>query len=338
MARATISCMEERVLLDSALAKQVEEQLFSTYRQQAGRSVPMPLPRQDFWEKVGQLLDTIEMEIHEVYRTLGPSLKMQTLQKRQANVRRTASDLARKRLVAMSQHASSISLRDESGTNVQNLSALDWARHDPAEREFHNNLVQLLDKFKQTVDWKSMHMGLSSENSDGPMVVSPGTMQLDNYVDQPGGLTGQGPPTIALEDNSEAIEEIEIDEEEIHSKMEEYPELEGFTLVEETKPVQSPTALKEGENHAAALELAPSKPIQKMDFEAWAEAEDIIEETPAKEENSNELMRVRILQTMDEPMVTSDGELILEAGDIHFVEENFANYLVESGVAEIATM
>ena len=78
--------MAERTFLNPSQAKEIEEQLFSTLRQQVGRSVPMPLPRTDFWTKVGQLLDTIEMEIHEVYKTVGPSLKMQTMQKRQANI------------------------------------------------------------------------------------------------------------------------------------------------------------------------------------------------------------------------------------------------------------
>ena len=86
--------MAERTLLNPSQAKEVEEQLFSTLRQQVGRSVPMPLPRTDFWKKVGELLDTVEMEIHETYKSVGPSLKMQTLQKRQANIRRTASELA----------------------------------------------------------------------------------------------------------------------------------------------------------------------------------------------------------------------------------------------------
>ncbi|MDP6869882.1 MAG: hypothetical protein QGI21_03830 [Candidatus Poseidoniaceae archaeon] len=327
--------MAERVFLDPTQAKQVEEQLFSTYRQQAGRSVPIALPRQDFWKKVGQLLDTIEMEIHEIYRSVGPSLKMQTLQKRQANVRRTASDLAKKRLVAMSQHASSISLRSEGGATGQNLAALDWARHDPAEREFHSSLTQLLDRFKQSVDWNSMQIGLSAEGDDKTVVLSPGTMQLDNFVEDVGGLTGQGPPVIALEDNEQPIDDIEVDEEARISHAEEYPELEGLTPVDDSKQNVTPVVMKEGENHAAALELAPSKKEREMDFDAWAESE---ETSDNSESDNDELMRIRILQTMDDPMVTADGELMLEAGDIHFVESNFANYLVESGVAEIASM
>jgi len=41
---------------------------------------------------------------------------------------------------------------------------------------------------------------------------------------------------------------------------------------------------------------------------------------------------------MDEPIITIDGEISLEAGDIHFLEENMANYLVKAGVAEIAEL
>ena len=118
----------------------------------------MPLPRSDFWEKIGQLLDTVEMEIHDVYKNIGPSLKMQTMQKRQANIRRTASELARKRMVAMVQHSASMALRTEGGGQGQDLAILDWSRHDPAEREFYTNATEQLNKFKQTVNWNGMQM------------------------------------------------------------------------------------------------------------------------------------------------------------------------------------
>ena len=35
---------------------------------------------------------------------------------------------------------------------------------------------------------------------------------------------------------------------------------------------------------------------------------------------------------------TIDGELSLQAGDVHFLEDNMANYLVSTGVAEIAEL
>lgn len=331
--------MAERTLLNPTQAKEVEEQLFSTLRQQVGRSVPMPLPRSDFWKKVGELLDTIEMDIHNTYKTVGNSLKLQTLQKRQANVRRTATELARKRMVALMQHSASMALRTEGGGQGQDLAAMDWSRHDPAEREFYSNATEQLNKFKQAVNWNSIQMGVSSEELDRELRMAPGTTQLDSFVQESGGLNGQGPPTIALEDNQEPLEES-YDDEELLAKADEFPELAGTQPVEEMRAKDTVTV----ENHAAAMELAPSKKKEEMDFAAWAAA-DAISETksePSVQESSepmeSELLRIRITKSLDEPIITIDGEITLGAGDVLFLDEMTANYLVESGVAEIATL
>ncbi|RAH13872.1 MAG: hypothetical protein CMB05_000870 [Methanobacteriota archaeon] len=332
--------MAERTSLNPSQAKEIEEQLFSTLRQQAGRSVPMPLPRSDFWTKVGQLLDTIEMDIHEVYKTVGPSLKMQTMQKRQANIRRTASELARKRMVAMLQHSASMALRTE-GLQGQDLAAMDWSRHDPAEREFYANATEQLNKFKQAVNWNAMQRGVAAEGGLGEPKMAAGTTQLDSFVPESGGLTGQGPPTIALEDDSEPLPESETDEEDLLAKAEEFPELAGAQPVSEETPVNDAEV---GENHAAAMELAPSKKKEDMDFDAWAAADaesetqvEVVEEEDL-EPVQGELLRIRVVQSMDEPIITIDGEITLGAGDVLFLDEMTANYLVDSGVAELATL
>jgi len=332
--------MAERTFLNPSQAKEVEEQLFSTLRQQVGRSVPMPLPRNDFWDKVGQLLDTIEMEIHDIYRNVGPSLKLQTMQKRQANIRRTASELARKRVVAMVQHSASMALRTEGGTQGQDLANLDWSRHDPAEREFYTNATELLNKFKQSINWNGMQLGLAVEELSQSLTLAAGTTQLDSFVEDNGGLTGQGPPTIALEDKSEPLPEMEIDEEEILAKTDEFPELAGTQPISET-----PAAVtSEKTNHAAAMELAPSKKKEEMDFDAWAEADAAAASEPDEVEVvdteiiDNDLLRIRVLQTLDEPIITVDGEISLGAGDVLFLDQMTANYLVDSGVAEIASL
>jgi len=332
--------MAERTLLNPTQAKEVEEQLFSTLRQQVGRSVPMPLPRSDFWKRVSQLLDTVEMEIHDVYKTVGPSLKMQTLQKRQANIRRTASELARKRMVAMMQHSASMALRSEGGAHGQDLAAMDWSRHDPAEREFYANATEQLNKFKQAVNWNSMQKGIAAEELANELRMAPGTTQLDSFVPESGGLTGQGPPTIALEDNHGPLHDSDEDEEELLAKAEEFPELAGTQPIEE---IQTPEPVI-GESHAAAMELAPSKKKEEMDFDAWAAADAASEEQAVPdiesdvETNQGELLRIRVIQPMDEPIVTIDGEISLGAGDVLFLDEMTANYLVESGIAEIATL
>jgi len=332
--------MAERTLLNPSQAKEVEEQLFSTLRQQVGRSVPMPLPRGDFWKKVSQLLDTVEMEIHEVYKTVGPSLKMQTLQKRQANIRRTASELARKRMVALMQHSASMALRTEGGSQGQDLAAMDWSRHDPAEREFYANATEQLNKFKQAVNWNNMQMGIASEELNDDLRMAPGTTQLDSFVSGTGGLTGRGPPKIAIEENNAPLEEYHEDEEEHLAKSEEFPELAGKQPIEEI-PTHEPST---GESHAAAMELAPSKKKEEMDFDAWAnvdaassEVEEPLHEEELDIEEGN-LLRIRVLESLDEPIITIDGEITLGVGDVLFLDEMTANYLVESGVAEIATL
>ena len=45
--------MAEDGFLDKAQAREIEEELFATRRQQASRHMPVPLPRQNFWEMVG---------------------------------------------------------------------------------------------------------------------------------------------------------------------------------------------------------------------------------------------------------------------------------------------
>jgi hypothetical protein len=51
-----------------------------------------------------------------------------------------------------------------------------------------------------------------------------------------------------------------------------------------------------------------------------------------------ELLRIRIVESSDEPIMTSDGELSLEVGDVHQLDQIMANYLINSGVAEAAPL
>ena len=209
------------------------------------------------------------------------------------------------------------------------------------EREFYANATEQLNKFKQAVNWNSMQRGVAAEGGllDEPRLAA-GTTQLDAFVPESGGLTGQGPPTIALEDNSEPSPEAVDDEEELLAQAEEFPELAG------AQPIVEPPISEEeiGENHAAAMELAPSKKKEEMDFDAWAAAEaasepqvEVVEEEDL-EPVQGELLRIRVIQSMDEPIITIDGEITLGAGDVLFLDEMTANYLVDSGVAELATL
>ena len=118
--------MAEDRYLDKAQARDIEEELFATRRQQASRNMPVPLPRQNFWEMVGKLLAGIDAEIQDMLMNGITGLRLQNAQKRQANIRRIASELSRKRLVTMMQYLASQSLRTDSqlGTN-QELQPMD---------------------------------------------------------------------------------------------------------------------------------------------------------------------------------------------------------------------
>ena len=187
--------------LDSAQSREVEEQLFSTHRLQSTRHMPVPLPRQDFWAMVKQLLNTLDMEIQSMLMKGMTGMRLQNLQKRQANIRHIASELARKRTVAVVQHVASQSLRSTStqGSVNHELPALDWQRHDPAEKAFFHAVQIAMDRFKMEVDWSSMQNGLAGEAITLPQRHAPGTMQLDSFTDS--NITSRPPPALAFEDD-----------------------------------------------------------------------------------------------------------------------------------------
>ena len=318
--------------LDEAAAREVEEQLTTTHRQQINRRIPIPLPRPDFWNAVSRLLQSIDLELHEAVRKHGFDLRVQNLQRRQATIRRVASELARRRLVAMMQHASSQSLRSPSPASQPNeLPSLDWSRHDPAEREFYTAMKEQMDRFKRAVDWASMQNGLPAEvaSSRPAADLAPrGTTQLDAYTQGPEGLTGSPPPALAFEDPAPAmLQDSQMDEEErlLSERLDDWPEEEY--LFEHPEPTPKPSAKG---RHAAALELAPTSEVSTQPIE---------EAVPAVDGAESALSRVRILASMEDPILGPSGEeIVLSSGDVHLLTPDVAEILVASGVAEAANL
>ena len=340
--------MAEDRYLDKAQARDIEEELFATRRQQASRNMPVPLPRQNFWEMVGKLLAGIDADIQEMLMNGITGLRLQNAQKRQANIRRIASELSRKRLVTMMQYLASQSLRTDSqlGAN-QELQPMDWARHDPAEKAFYTGIVTQMDRFKKAIDWESMQRGLLGEGLVERRKHSRGTMQLDSFIESPEGLTGQSPPELVIEDDEPDIEMVDsqYDEEE-RIFNEEWPDIDEYVKSGlETKPeedekvVQKPA--EKTEKHMAAMELAPSKK-KSQTFTEQLPIEATEEPSPAEEATAtenNEMIRIRILQSLPEPIMLGDGlEINLEQDDIHFIDKDTADWLVESGVAEVENL
>ena len=337
--------MAEDGFLDKAQAREIEEELFATRRQQASRHMPVPLPRQNFWEMVGRLLAGIDAEIQDMIMNGTTGLRLQNAQKRQANIRRIASELSRKRLVTMMQYLASQSLRTDSqlGTN-QDLPPMDWARHDPAEKAFYTGIVTQMDRFKKLIDWDSMQKGILAEGMTERKKHSRGTMQLDSFIENPAGLTGQSPPELIIDDEEPEIELVDSqydEEDRIYS--EEWPDIDEYvksgldTPSEDAKPEQK-SAEKSADKHMAAMELAPSKKQSKLITEETSDlsASEVGDETPPPEKTEQAMVRIRIVQSLPEPIVLGDGvEIMLEEDDIHFIDKGTADWLVESGVAEV---
>ena len=337
--------MAEDGFLDKAQAREIEEELFATRRQQASRHMPVPLPRQNFWEMVGRLLAGIDAEIQDMIMNGTTGLRLQNAQKRQANIRRIASELSRKRLVTMMQYLASQSLRTDSqlGTN-QDLPPMDWARHDPAEKAFYTGIVTQMDRFKKLIDWDSMQKGILAEGMTEGKKHSRGTMQLDSFIENPAGLTGQSPPELIIDDEEPEIELVDSqydEEDRIYS--EEWPDIDEYvksgldTPSEDAKPEQK-SAEKSADKHMAAMELAPSKKQSKLIIEETPDTStsEVGDETPPPEKTEQAMVRIRIVQSLPEPIVLGDGvEIMLEEDDIHFIEKDTADWLVESGVAEV---
>ena len=295
---------------------------------------------------VRALLSSLDVEIQDMVRKGSTDMRLQNLQKRQTNIRRIASELARKRMVAMMQHVASQELR--SGVNpsmAHELPSIDWQRHDPAEKAFYHALQMNVDRFKKEIDWLGMQQGLLGEVLGAPRTHAPGTMQLDAFVDD-GKITSQPPPDLAFEDPLEPLPSVEEDVEERWMDEAAWVDEEAYLLADMAQrdgdaPVQAveKTEPSAGGKHGAAMELAPSKePIETIQDEPLP-AEQPVEEKADQPKPDEENVRVRILETMPEPVMDSAGEpLSLEAGDVHFLDEETAAWLVDAGVAERAEL
>lgn len=333
--------MSARGPLDEASAREIEEQLTTTHRTQVSRKIPVPLPRPDFWNAVSDLLRSIDLQLHEAVRKHGFDLRVQNLQRRQATIRRVASELARRRLVAMIQHASSQSLRTPSSiAQPTELASLDWSRHDPAEREFYTAMMQQMDRFKLAVDWAAMQNGLpaevaSAKGGQATPVAPSGTTQLDAWSDGPGGLTGREPPALAFIDAGPGPADIELDEEEmlLADRIDAWNE-EDY-LMEHVEADTTPVVASAG-RHAAALELAPT--TQAPSHHPDPQVKVIGASTPT-EGDGPLLARVRVVASMEDAIVGPDGaSLLLAAGDVHLLDADVASILIESGIAEAADL
>ena len=307
--------MSGEVRLEGPESAAIETQLHALLRQQAKRAVPIELPRPDFWAMCSRLLQSIELDLAEIGRTEGWSVRAQTLSRRQANLRRTISDLTRHRLTAFVNHAALSNLAStpfgDAAPDVKAmLVAIDWQRHDGAERAFHSGVAELIEQYKQNVSWGILQQGVLNSGEILPTTPADNA-QLDSYVDDPGGLTGEAPPKMAAPPEEEGFwEDPDFDDEDYIALVEGYPE-----FAETPRRVGDLKTLEE-------IETTPDS----------SEAEPVVEA-------GEMMMRIRILKDMPEPLIDESGEDIeLFEGDVHNCGALFAETLIASGYAEAAPL
>jgi hypothetical protein len=133
---------------------------------------------------------------------------------------------------------------------------------------------------------------------------------------------------LAFEDPTPStVTNAQMDEEErlMSERMDDWPEEDYLFDTVEDAPKPAPQG-----RHAAALELAPAPD---------AVAEEMPEATAPSETASPSLARVRILASMEDPILGPDGEdIVLSSGDVHLLTPDVADILVASGVAEAADL
>ena len=230
----------------------VEAQLHALLRSQAKHALPVDLPRPDFWHVCSQLLQSIELELAETNRNEGFSARAQTLTRRQSNLRRTISDLTRHRLNAFVNHAALANLAstpfgDAAMEASVNLMPIDWQRQDGAERAFHEGVAELIEQYKRNVSWNVLQQGILENSNPQPVVTPAGNAQLDQFVDQPGGLTGEKPPAVEEVVPEEIWNDPDFDEEDRISMMEEFPEIsEPMMGEQEPRPDETESAKTTG--------------------------------------------------------------------------------------------
>ena len=286
--------------IDANLAKQIEEELHAVLRRQINRSGPVPLPRKDFWNKISDLCNFLEVEVNRLGKAEGWRLRTQAAAKRQSSIRRAASELARKRLVGMLEHATTnlFTANPFPGDGLgkpQGIESLDWGKHDSNERSFYTQVEELIRKFKLDISWENMQFGVLGDFEDTTLKVAAGTMQLDDFVDKK--ITDEGTPELLFIENEEDLNFID-----------DYDEEERIAQAESFSEVSTDSSI-----------------VQDTDEKITSKVKSI--------------MRIKIIKDEEESFIDSTGnEFILNLGDIHQIDEALGTMLIDLGYAELANL
>jgi len=300
----------------------LEERIHALSRTQAKRRAPIDVGTPSFWDDVMLLTADLDARIRVSAEVEGySSMKTQELVRRRHRLRTSLADLARDRLCAMLANAAAREMRSPPSTadttaRSQDVPALDWNRHDRAERIAHDALVEVIRSFKKSIKW--------SEILDVaiPSLRPSGIKPLDDFVGGTGKLTGMEPPAEAAEEGiSETWEDPELNLDE--SSLDPFPE-----LMDLSGPIAE-LSVRDAEDGfippQLAIETTPPTSSSSSD-----------ENTP---DQPNGTRRIRILIDLPEPILDDNGgEIELKKGDTRVCSFTIATTLIQAGFAEAADL
>jgi len=369
----------EQMRLSPNRLKDLENQLFSLARTQSKRQTPTDLPSPLFWDQLTQLVQHIEIELDEAMRRDGWGAKTQMLQRRQGNVRRAIGELTRNRLNAFVGHATMVQLSGEGA--AANATSIDWTRHTPAERAFHDGVARLVDRYKADIDWRQLQRGLVASQAEVPSTPS-GTAPLTQFTDtiRPAAANSLSTLDNPLDNSkpksdfsSESVSRLDFNSdgltkgnemiEPLSNRPNPSSDPDGFVEPPadwhdddfdfepepfEPEPIQTtsnPTEAKgaqatsdqtnspqtTADQNTADQTKSPEPEPESMD-EASKQGEN-----ESSEESSRDMIRIRILKDLPEPLIDESGdEIELLDGDVHQCAALLGETLISAGFAEEA--
>ena len=148
----------------------IHRSLIEVTRKQKSQNTPVEIAMPEgvgFWDAVGQLLQSMEVELSETIRDEGMTAKAQLLSRRLGVARTCVTDLTRMRLAGFTSHAVMANLLSTSNEqeSPNGFQRLEWSRHDPSERVFYNGIRDLTEKYKVSNSWSIM-LGSSEGQED----------------------------------------------------------------------------------------------------------------------------------------------------------------------------
>ena len=277
----------------------VDRALDELARTQRRSSIPVELPMPNFWDAVGQLVQHLEAELAETIRSEGMTAKAQ-LQSRKLGVVRTAvKDLTRNRLNAFTQHAVLTNLIQ----SPEDVRASAGIRPDTIEWDKHDPSERVF------------YTGIGHLVDKYKHEVSWKAL-LSNNWDSP------APPPMSS----------------VHTPLTEFiPDANEGEIAEESNV----TVITDSEPNWEDPEYDEEDRIREIDEfpEIAPLGRGYVDETVSQQQKDPDMRRILIIQDLDDPIITEEGEEItLTTGDIEFCPSIIADTLIAAGIAEAADL